>query len=160
MDVASNGLIEDSRRHLVQGGQIAIENDFVAANQEDGLLDAFCWDEVMAGLFELEWRLAAAPWIAVFTPDGNKMIPGKENADLLGDLLHAHIAPKSMQAVKRARKNYKDLRGVQYPISEEELGKRLPSVEVTFVPERVEYRPELSEQVEAELAAIRPEEIE
>jgi hypothetical protein len=93
----------------------------------------------------------------VFTPDGNKMIPGKENANLLGDLLHVHIAPKSMQAIKRARKNYKDLRGQQYPLTEEDLGKRIPAVEVTTVPDPVEHRPELSEQVEAELAGAPAE---
>jgi hypothetical protein len=86
------------------------------------------------------------------------MIPGKENAILLGDLLQVHLAPKNGQAIKRARKTFKDLRGQQYPMSEEDLAKRLPAVEVTALPEPVQHRPELSEQVEAELAAIPPEE--
>lgn len=115
------------------------------------------WDEVMKRLSQLEWRLGATPWLAVFSPEGSKMIPGKENANLLGDLLHVHLAPKSMQAIKRARKDFKDLRGQPYPVSEEELGKRLPTEEVTTTPEPVEHRPELSEQVEAELAAMPPE---
>ena len=86
------------------------------------------------------------------------MIPGKENANLLADLLHAHLAPKNLQAIKRARKTFKDLRGQHYPITEEDLAKRLPAVEVTTVPEPVQHRPELSEQVDAELASLPPEE--
>ncbi len=122
---------------------------------QQGLLS---WEEVMTRLSQLDWRLAAPPWIAVFSVDGAKMIPGKENANLLGDLLHVHLAPKNAQAIKRARKTFKDLRGLQYPVAEEELAKRLPAVEVTALPETVQHRPELSEQVEAELAAIPPEE--
>ena len=122
---------------------------------QQGLLP---WDEVMNRLSQFDWRLAATPWIAVFSVDGAKMIPGKENANLLGDLLHAHIAPKNVQAIKRARKTFKDLRGQQYPITEEELSARLPAVEVTAPTEPVVHRPELSEQADAELAAIPPEE--
>ena len=122
---------------------------------QQGLLP---WDEVMSRLAQLDWRRAAPPWIAVFTTEGARMIPGKENANLLGDLLHAHLAPKNAQAIQRARKTFKDLRGQQYPIAEEDLAKRLPAVEVTALPEPVPHRQELSEQVEAELAAIPPEE--
>jgi DNA sulfur modification protein DndB len=118
---------------------------------QQGLLS---WDEVMSRLSQLDWHLAAPPWIAVFSVEGKKMIPGKENAILLGDLLHIHLAPKNVQVIKRARKTFKDLRGQQYPITEEELAKQLPAVEVTELP--VQHRPELSEQVEAELAAIPP----
>jgi DNA sulfur modification protein DndB len=116
------------------------------------------WDDVMSRLSQLDWRLAAAPWIAVFSVEGAKMIPGKENANLLGDLLHAHLAPNSMQAIKRARKVFRELRGQQYPISEDELAKRLPPVDVAEPTEPILHRQELSEQAEAELAAIPPEE--
>jgi DNA sulfur modification protein DndB len=122
---------------------------------QQGLLP---WDETMSRLSQLDWRLAAPPWIAVFSTEGGKMIPGKENGILLGELLHVHLAPKNGQAIKRARKTFQDLRGQQYPMSEEDLAKRLPAVEVTALPEPVEHRPELSEQVEAELAALPPEE--
>lgn len=118
------------------------------------------WNEVMSRLSQLDWRMGEAPWIAVYSVEGAKMIPGKENADLLGDLLHVHLAPSSMQAIKRARKTFKDLRGVAYPISEEDLAKRLPAVEIPTPAEPVERTPELSDQVEAELAAIPPEEPE
>jgi DNA sulfur modification protein DndB len=114
------------------------------------------WDEVMSRLSQLEWQLAAPPWIAVFSVEGKKMIPGKENATLLGDLLHVHLAPKNAQVIKRARKTFKDLRGQPYPISEEDLAKRLPVVEVNETP--VEHRRELSEQVEEEMAAMPPTE--
>jgi DNA sulfur modification protein DndB len=118
---------------------------------QQGLLS---WDEVMSRLSQLDWHLSAPPWVAVFSVEGKKMIPRKENANLLGDLLHIHLAPKNVQVIKRARKTFKDLRGQQYPITEEELAKRLPAIEVTELP--VQHRPELSERVEAELAAIPP----
>jgi DNA sulfur modification protein DndB len=122
---------------------------------QQGLLP---WEEVMSRLAQLDWRLGSTPWLAVFNPQAAKMISGKENANLLGDLLHIHLAPKSAQAIKRARKTYKDLQGQQYPITEEDLAKRLPTIEVTTPTEPVLHRPELSEQVEAELAALPPEE--
>ncbi len=124
---------------------------------QQGLLP---WNEVMSRLSQLDWRLATTPWLAVFSAEGAKMIPGKENANLLGDLLHVHLAPKNAQAIKRARKAYKDLRGQQYPINEEELMKRVPAVEVTVPVEPVPHRPELSDLAEAELAAIPPDEPE
>jgi DNA sulfur modification protein DndB len=122
---------------------------------QQGLLP---WDEIMTRLSQLDWRLAAPPWVAVFSPEGARMIPGKENANLLGDLLHVHLAPKSAQAIKRARKTYKDLRGQQYPVSEEDLAKRLSEVEMIAPTEPVQHRPELSDKAEAELAAVPPEE--
>ena len=86
------------------------------------------WDEIMRRLSELEWRLASPPWQAVFSADGGKMLTGKDNTNLLCELLHVHIAPASGQAIKRARKNFKDVRGTQYPVTEEGLGKRVPAV--------------------------------
>jgi len=116
------------------------------------------WDEVMARLAQLDWRMAATPWTAVYSVEGAKMIPGKENVDLFRELLHVHLAPSSMQAIKRARKTFKDLRGLAYPVSEDDLGQRISTVQPTTPIEPVQHRPELSEQVEAELAALPPEE--
>jgi DNA sulfur modification protein DndB len=116
---------------------------------QQGLLG---WPQVMGRLAELDWRLAAAPWTAVYQTELSKMLTVKENATLLGELLHAHLAPLSMATIKRARKGYKDLRNQQYSVSEEELGKRLPTGEVKVAPP-VEHSPELSEQVEGGLAA-------
>ena len=50
------------------------------------------------------------------------MLTGKENTLLLEELLKIHICPLSMQQIKRARKNYKDVRGVNYPVSDSDLG--------------------------------------
>lgn len=84
------------------------------------------WDQIMERLSQLEWRMGSAPWTAVFSADGGRMLTGKENADLLSNLLHVHLAPVSVQAIKRARKGFKDIRGEQYPIPEETLAEQVP----------------------------------
>ena len=83
------------------------------------------WPEIMQRLSSLTWKMSAAPWTAVFSVDGGKMLTGKDNTVLLDSLLHAHLAPTTMQEIKRARKSYKDVRGQNYPISEEELAARI-----------------------------------
>jgi DNA sulfur modification protein DndB len=80
------------------------------------------WDLFLDRLSNLPWQLSEAPWTAVFSVDGGKMLSGKENTLLLEELLKVHISPASMQNIKRARKNYKDVRGVNYPIADSELG--------------------------------------
>lgn len=85
------------------------------------------WEKVMERLSQLEWRLASPPWQAVFSSDGGKMLVGKENTELLADLLNVHLAPTSGQAIKRARKKFKDVRGTAYSITEEELAARIPA---------------------------------
>jgi len=57
----------------------------------------------------------------VFNSDTTSMIGGKENVELLDDLLEAHLAPPSKQAVVCARKRYRDVRGSQYPVGEADL---------------------------------------
>ncbi|MCI0462013.1 MAG: DGQHR domain-containing protein [Gemmataceae bacterium] len=84
------------------------------------------WEQITERLSELDWRLAAPPFETVFSVDGARMLGSKEHTNLLCDLLHAHLAPTSMQAIKRARKTFKDLRNKQYPVPEEELARRLP----------------------------------
>ena len=93
------------------------------------------WDEVMHRLSELKWEMATPPWEAVFSPESGKMLVGKDNTSNLAELLHAHLAPASLQAIRRARKGFKDNRGKQYPISEEELSQRLPSEGSAPLPE-------------------------
>jgi len=83
------------------------------------------WDELMARLAKLDWKIGKAPWLAVFNPANGKMVGAKENTELLDKLIYAHLAASSKQAIKDARKEFKDLRGSQYPISEEELQKNL-----------------------------------
>src|SRR5439155_13233088 len=113
------------------------------------------WPEIMERLSELEWKMASPPWEAVFSSDGGRMLVGKENSDLLCELLHAHLAPTSAQAIKRARKNFKDIRGKQYPVTEEDLAKRLPAEEPPPPATPIELPTEISVDVEPE-AAVPP----
>lgn len=107
------------------------------------------WDEFVDRLSALEWKLSSAPWLAVYSTDSGKMLAGKDNTVLLDHLLEAHLAPQSAQQIKRARKEYKDVRGSNYPVSEEELSIRIPTHPVEpVVPsgaEGVEPPPERSE---------------
>ncbi len=103
------------------------------------------WGEIMERLAALEWKMEAAPWEAVFSVDGAKMLTGKENTELLCELLHVHIAPTSMQAIKRARKSFKDVRNKQYPVSEEDLGINLCDEVSSQTLKKVERLTEISE---------------
>jgi DNA sulfur modification protein DndB len=85
------------------------------------------WEEFVHRLAGLDWKLSAAPWLAVYSSESGKMLAAKDNTVLLDRLLEAHLAPQSVQQVKRARKDYKDLRGANYPVSEEELSARIPA---------------------------------
>jgi DNA sulfur modification protein DndB len=86
---------------------------------------ALSWDELMTRLSKLSWRIGDAPWLSVFNPSNGKMISAKENAELLRDLLHVHLAAASKQSINRARKAYKELKGSAYPVSEEVLAQSL-----------------------------------
>lgn len=114
------------------------------------------WEEIMKRLEGLDWKLASCPWTAVFSPDGGKMLTGKNNTELLCELLHVHIAPASQQAIKRARKNFKDVRGSQYPVSEEDLAKRLSTVEPPPPAGPIELPTEISTEPETEASASPP----
>jgi|ERR1035438_696945 DNA sulfur modification protein DndB len=83
------------------------------------------YEEVVDRLAQLEWRIGEAPWTAVYNPANKKMVTAKENVALLVDLLYVHLAPPSLQAIKRARKNYRELVRVGYPITEEALAVNL-----------------------------------
>jgi DNA sulfur modification protein DndB len=85
------------------------------------------WDTLMTRLSDLDWTMSSAPWMAIFATESGKMLTGKENTELLVQLLHAHLAPTSVQSIKRARKNFKDIRGAQYPIAEESLAAAVPA---------------------------------
>lgn len=105
-------------RPVVQKAVARVASDIV----EQGMLT---WPEIMDRLSGLTWRMSAAPWTAVFSVDGGKMLTGKDNTLLLAALLRAHLAPQSLQEIKRVRKLYKDVRGQDYPISEAEMAARL-----------------------------------
>lgn len=81
------------------------------------------FDDALSRISALPWKISNAPWVAVFNTDNGKMITAKENADLLEDLLLAHIAPTSKSEITRARKNFKEIRQNNYPVSQEQLEK-------------------------------------
>ncbi|SDK78444.1 DNA-sulfur modification-associated [Maridesulfovibrio ferrireducens] len=80
------------------------------------------WEDAMQKLNLLEWRIGQAPWISVFAPP-KKMLSGKDNSNLLFKILLAHIAPRSKQSIKDARKEFQEVRGQQYPIAYDDLVK-------------------------------------
>lgn len=90
---------------------------------QQGLLT---WDEALDKLRTLDWRIAQAPFVAVWqlTPNARtqgKMMTGKDNTTLLFDLLVAHLAPTSKAQIERALRSYKQLRGSRYPLTLEDL---------------------------------------
>ena len=84
------------------------------------------WDEALKRLGELDWRLAAAPFLSVWTetPDGKskgRMATAKENATALRDLLCVHLAPRNKAEIDRALKAYRTLKNKTYPVKVEVL---------------------------------------
>lgn len=89
------------------------------------LAQGMSWQDIMDRLNDLNWELGEAPWLAVWSPNQKKMLVGKDNQDLLLELLHVHLAPASRQRIKAARRDFKDIRGTSYPVTEEQLAIRL-----------------------------------
>lgn len=95
------------------------------------------WPELLKRLSELDWRMSAAPFSAVWqeTPDGasrkGKMIPAKENNQALYELLLVHLAPNSRAGIDRALRAYRTVKNDRYPVTPDELAKRLPGLETT-----------------------------
>lgn len=90
------------------------------------------WDECLTALKALEWKMQAAPFNAVWltTPGeraAGKMITGKDNADLLFDLLVVHLAPTTKAQIARALSSYKSIKGTKYAVSAEQLANHLTS---------------------------------
>jgi len=79
------------------------------------------WNGAMKKISELDWKLDAAPWTAIWSKGSNKILSGKDFSRILVDLLICSIAPPSKQFVKEARRNYKNLREHDYPQSAEAL---------------------------------------
>ena len=97
----------------------------------EGAGNRISWDDAKGRLQTMNWEIGKPPWTAVFNVDNAKMQTSKEFSELLRELLRVHLAPSSQQEIKRARKHYRELRKVPYPISEEELAERLPERETT-----------------------------
>jgi DNA sulfur modification protein DndB len=83
------------------------------------------WNEALQRLSGLDWEIGKAPWTAVFNPEAGSMSTGKENSQLLLDLLYVHLAPRSAKAIKDVRRTYRELKNAQYPYSEADLATRL-----------------------------------
>jgi DNA sulfur modification protein DndB len=90
------------------------------------------WDEAIARMKGLDWKLRSAPFNAVWqaTPHEKaegKMITGKDNAQLLADLLTVYLAPTSKAQINRALSSYRSIKGVKYSVTADELSTHLTS---------------------------------
>ena len=85
------------------------------------------WDTLLERLNELDWKMSSAPWISVSSlEDGKlKMKTSRDYVELLKSLLIVHLAPNSKNEIQRARKDFKTLLNRNYPISEDELSKKI-----------------------------------
>lgn len=101
-------------RPVVQKAVVRVIRQVVSQGQ-------LSFDAAVDRLKALDWEIGQAPWIAVYNTAARRMSAGKDYSDLLLQLLHAHVAPASAQAVKRARRDFKMLTSTNYPVSEESL---------------------------------------
>jgi DNA sulfur modification protein DndB len=90
---------------------------------------ALPWTVIVQRLAQLDWRMDRAPWEAVFSVEGGKMLSGKENTELLGQLLRVHIAPRSKADITRVCKSFKSLRSKKYAVAEEDLAKHIVEID-------------------------------
>lgn len=83
------------------------------------------WDELQTALSKFSWQLRDAPWNTVIRVDVDdpkvKMLTNRDYVTLLQKLLIAHLCPITKVSITNARKEYKRLKGEQYPVSEEAL---------------------------------------
>ncbi len=82
---------------------------------------------ILARLSKLNWTLGEAPWTAVALCEAGKvhMQTGRDNVELLDQLLVAHLYPSSKEEIRRALSSYKSLRATPYPHSVEDLSVNL-----------------------------------
>ncbi|WP_022665363.1 DNA sulfur modification protein DndB [Desulfospira joergensenii] len=85
------------------------------------------WDEAIAKLQTLDWKISSPPWCSIVRVDGSKvkMTGQRDFVKLLDSTLHIHLAPPSKQAIKRAIQEYKNLKAEKYPVLVEELEKNI-----------------------------------
>ncbi len=125
---------------------------------EQGLLE---WDKALSRVAELDWRLAAAPFVAAWQETADrgakgKMITGKDHQTLLYDLLVVHIAPTTKAQVERALRSYRSLKGQRYPIALDDLvGKIVQPPAITAAPRPVE-----SQTAEVPVPAVNDVEVD
>lgn len=127
---------------------------------QQGLLT---WDEALARLSALDWKISSAPFNAVwqFTPDAKtqgKMIAGKDNTNLLFDLLVVHLAPTSKAQVERALRGYRQLRGTKYPITTDTLAASIVAALPSTATEPSQPAPSTTVSLTDESDATTPQE--
>ncbi len=90
------------------------------------------WSDLQLRLSQLPWTLSDCPWNSVISVDGAKvkMLTNRDFATLLQKLLIAHLCPTTKIAVTTARREYKRLKGLSYPIEESVLTKNLIEVSI------------------------------
>lgn len=94
------------------------------------------WETILDRFAALPWTIGEAPWLAVFNTENGKMITAKENTQLLDDLLYAHIAASSKQSIIKVRKQFREVRGFTYPLTEQQLQANLtPHTENRVAPQ-------------------------
>lgn len=81
------------------------------------------WGELQEELAALTWELQSPPWNSVISIDGEKakMLTNREYQSLLQKLLIAHLCPTTKIAITQARREYKRLKGAQYPVDEQAM---------------------------------------
>lgn len=104
-------------RPVIQQAVVQVARDAAEQGQS--------WGDTISRLRDLDWKLGSAPWIAVYNTSNNKMVTAKENKKLLEDLLRLSLVPSAKARVKDARRDFKDIRGMPYPHSEDEMVSRL-----------------------------------
>lgn len=118
------------------------------------------WESILHRFEALPWAIGEAPWLAVFNPENSKMITSKENTKLLDDLLYVHLAASSKQSIVKSRKQFRDVRGFAYPVSESQLQanltphteNRAPALpDLVPTPEGGDSQPESEETSEVEV---------
>lgn len=88
-------------RPVVQTAVVTVISD-ILRDSSNGLT----WRKILSALSDLDWKIDAPLWSCVYNEETGKMISGKDFSQLLMKMLHAHIAPSSMAAVKDAIQDY------------------------------------------------------
>ncbi len=103
-----------------------IVQDMVAKAIAYAVTQGHPWEETAERLSKLNWEIRSHPWSSVYNDDSNKMINASENKKLLSQLLDVTLTHSSKAAVKKVRKEFKEIRGFAYPLSEEDMIDAIP----------------------------------
>jgi DNA sulfur modification protein DndB len=119
------GLGHAFMRPVIQKAVVSVLQKLIAAER-------ISWETALLRLKSLDWKLSGSgPWLAVFNTANGKMLSDKANAELLAQLIEVHLAPATKTDITKARKAFRDTRGANYPISQDELEELL---EITPAP--------------------------